>query len=278
MKSLFDQISYASSKMVTKAYSTSFSLGILFLDKEVRKPIYNIYGFVRFADEIVDSFQGYDKENLLARFKADTITAIEEKISLNPILNSFQEVVHQYNIPWELIDCFLHSMEMDLKQTAHDSSSYSEYIYGSAEVVGLMCLKVFVNGDEQKYDELLPYAKRLGSAFQKVNFLRDVQDDYVALGRTYFPGVNMANFNQEDKAKVEEDISIDFKMALEGILKLPMTSRKGVYLAYFYYLRLFKKIKRMPAAKVLEERVRIPNPQKIVLMFNSLVRHQLNCL
>jgi len=278
MKRLFDEISYNCSRNITKTYSTSFSLGILFLDKSIRKPIYNIYGFVRAADEIVDTFHNYPKKELLDDFKKDTIKALDQKISLNPILNSFQQVVHEYKIDWKLIEAFLISMEMDLDQSQHDSISYDEYIYGSAEVVGLMCLKVFVNGDETLYQHLKPYAKKLGAAFQKVNFLRDVQDDYATLGRTYFPGVDMNNFTITEKKEVEKDILNDFKEALIGISQLPMSSRKGVYLAYFYYLRLFKKIQKLPATRVLEERIRIPNSQKIALMFSSLVRHQLNLL
>jgi len=278
MKEIFDRVSAKSSKITTKAYSTSFSLGILFLDKKYREPIYNIYGFVRYADEIVDSFHDFDKKYLMSKFRQDTIEAIEMGISLNPILNSFQHVVNDFNIEWELIDTFLKSMEMDLQQEFHDQESYQEYILGSAEVVGLMCLRVFAENNQSLYDSLKPAAMKLGSAFQKINFLRDIQADYESLGRTYFPEVNLERFQQVDKALIEEDISKEFQEALAGIKLLPAPSRRGVYLAYYYYLRLFRKIKALPASKIMEERIRIPNGTKFVLMFKSLVRHQLNVL
>ena len=278
MKTLFDQVSYQCSKLTTRKYSTSFSLGILFLSPKLHKSIYNIYGFVRFADEIVDSFDGYNKKYLLDKFRQDTVDAIEQEISLNPILNSFQEVYHQYNIEWELVDTFLKSMEMDLSFTEYNKSNYDDYILGSAEVVGLMCLKVFTESDSEMYDRLKPSAMKLGSAFQKVNFLRDAQADFEGLGRTYFPEVNMEVFTKQDKQKIESEISRDFSDALVGIKQLPLGSRKGVYLAYFYYMKLFKKIKRLPANRVLEARIRIPNTQKIGLMAQSLIRHQLNLL
>lgn len=278
MKELFDKISAKSSKTTTLAYSTSFSLGIQFLGRKFHNPIYGIYGFVRFADEIVDSFHDYDKETLLDRFEQDTRLAIEERISLNPILNSFQHVVNQYDIEWELIDSFLKSMKMDLKQEFHDQLSYEDYILGSAEVVGLMCLRVFTEGDKELYNRLKPAAMKLGAAFQKVNFLRDAQADFEGLGRTYFPDVDMENFLTEDKKKIEEDIEDDFRQALQGIRQLPPSSRRGVYLAYFYYQQLFSKIKGLPAHRILGERVRIPNGRKMTLMLQSLVRHQLNLL
>ncbi|MEZ7839104.1 MAG: phytoene/squalene synthase family protein [Flavobacteriales bacterium] len=278
MKALFDQLSYQCSKYTTQKYSTSFSLGILFLSSKLHNPIYNIYGFVRFADEIVDSFEGYDKKYLLNKFRLDTVDAIEQKISLNPILNSFQKVYHQYNIDWELVDTFLKSMEMDLSFTVYDQVDYDEYILGSAEVVGLMCLKVFTENNSELYDNLKPTAKKLGAAFQKVNFLRDAQADFEGLGRTYFPDVNMGSFTNKDKQSIELEISQDFNDALIGIKQLPKGSRKGVYLAYFYYMKLFKKIKKLPANRVLESRIRIPNPQKIGLMAQSLIRHRLNLL
>ena len=278
MKEIFDRVSAQSSKITTKAYSTSFSLGILFLDKKYREPIYNIYGFVRYADEIVDSFHDFDKKYLMSKFRQDTIEAIEMGISLNPILNSFQHVVNDFNIEWELIDTFLKSMEMDLQQEFHDQESYQEYILGSAEVVGLMCLRVFAENNQSLYDSLKPAAMKLGSAFQKITFLRDIQADYESLGRTYFPEVNLERFQQVDKALIEEDISKEFQEALAGIKLLPAPSRRGVYLAYYYYLRLFRKIKALPASKIMEERIRIPNGTKFVLMFKSLVRHQLNVL
>jgi len=278
MKEIFDNVSAQCSKVTTRAYSTSFSLGILFLDRKFREPIYNVYGFVRYADEIVDSFHGYDKAYLLKKFREDTVEAIEQGISLNPILNSFQSVVREYNIEWELIATFLKSMEMDLEQEEHDRGSYEEYILGSAEVVGLMCLRVFTEGSDELYQELKPAAMKLGSAFQKVNFLRDIQADYEKLGRTYFPGVDMERFQHSDKQMIEYEIETEFSEALQGIRKLPAASRRGVYLAYYYYLRLFRKIKSVPAERIREERVRIPNSSKMVLMFKSLVRHQLNVL
>ena len=276
MKSLFDEVSAACSKITTKKYSTSFSLGILFLDKKMRGPVYSIYGFVRFADEIVDSFHGYDKKSLLQHFRNETYTAIENKISLNPILNSFQYVVNQYGIKMEWISSFLDSMEMDLHKQNYNNESYNKYILGSAEVVGLMCLHVFTEGDEKLFAQLKPYAMKLGAAFQKVNFLRDIKADNEDLGRTYFPDVNLKNFNTHDKLKIEKEIESDFAEALTGIKMLPAGSRKGVYLAYYYYNVLFKKIKKMPAQRIMNERVRISNFQKLILMFKSNLRHQLN--
>jgi phytoene/squalene synthetase len=278
MKDLFDTVSNDCSKLVTEKYSTSFSMAVHTLSPKIRTDIYNIYGFVRFADEIVDSFEGYDKKYLLNKFRLDTVDAIEQKISLNPILNSFQKVYHQYNIDWELVDTFLKSMEMDLSFTVYDQVDYDEYILGSAEVVGLMCLKVFTENNSELYDNLKPTAKKLGAAFQKVNFLRDAQADFEGLGRTYFPDVNMGSFTNKDKQSIELEISQDFNDALIGIKQLPKGSRKGVYLAYFYYMKLFKKIKKLPANRVLESRIRIPNPQKIGLMAQSLIRHRLNLL
>jgi phytoene/squalene synthetase len=278
MKHLFDNVSYQVSKITTKTYSTSFSLGILTLHKSIRQPIYNIYGFVRFADEIVDSFHNYDKSKLFNKFKQDAFLAIEDKISLNPILNSFQETVNTYNIDLSLINNFLDSMEMDLSEKIYNEENYNNYIYGSAEVVGLMCLKVFVNGNETLYNNLRPSASSLGSAFQKVNFLRDANIDYSSLGRTYFPDVQMNNFSQADKLKIEKDIEIDFENALVGIKMLPRFSRGGVYLSYLYYYHLFRKIKSLPSSKVLEERIRIANIEKIFLMFKSILKNQLNII
>lgn len=278
MKQLFDDISLKASKMVTQKYSTSFSLGILFLDQKIRGPIYSIYGFVRFADEIVDSFHGYDQEYLLAQFEHDLHNAINDKISLNPILNSFQKVVHDYGIENELIHKFLLSMSMDLNKKDYDQESYGDYILGSAEVVGLMCLRVFTNGDTQEYEKMKPFAMRLGAAFQKVNFLRDLKADYEDLGRSYFPTLDIDKFNTRDKEKIEFEIAEDFRIALQGIKMLPKSSRQGVYLAYFYYQKLFMKIKRTPASRVLQERIRIPNLNKLGLMFQSVVRHQINIL
>ncbi|MBL7911583.1 MAG: phytoene/squalene synthase family protein [Bacteroidia bacterium] len=278
MKQLFDNVSAKCSKLVTQEYSTSFSLGIKFLNKKLHDPIYSIYGFVRFADEIVDSFHGYDKKVLLEKFRNETICAISEKISLNPILNSFQKVVHDYNIEWELIDSFLISMEMDLEKVSYDQPNYEKYILGSAEVVGLMCLRVFVKGNDELYHSLKPFAKNLGSAFQKVNFLRDAKADFEILGRIYFPGVKINSFDAQSKKNIEEDIEKDFKQALLGIKQLPPDSRMGVYLAYYYYKNLFNKIKSLPAHRILNERIRIHNAQKFGLMFECMIRHQLNML
>jgi phytoene/squalene synthetase len=278
MKLLFDNVSAKCSKLVTRKYSTSFSLGIKFLGKNMHEPIYGIYGFVRFADEIVDSFHGYDKKNLLARFREDTVAAIEQRISLNPILNSFQKVVHEYSIGWDLIDTFLKSMEMDLEQKDYDKAGYETYILGSAEVVGLMCLRVFVKGDDERYEKLKPFAMSLGAAFQKVNFLRDAKADFEVLGRVYFPGVNMRSFDKKEKNIIEADIEKDFRHALSGIRQLSPDARMGVYLAYYYYKRLFSKIKSIPPQRILSERIRIPNAQKFGLMFQCMIRHQLNLL
>lgn len=278
MKALFDEVSLMCSKLTTKRYSTSFSLGILFLKTPLRNPIYAIYGFVRFADEIVDSFDGYDKKYLLDKFRADLYEAIEQRISLNPILNSFQQVVHQYNIDIELVNVFLDSMEMDLEKQFYVKENYEKYILGSAEVVGLMCLKVFLNGNQEKYDELKPYAMKLGAAFQKINFLRDLKDDYQTLGRTYFPNVDMTEFTLQAKREIEEEIALDFKEALIGIKKLPVSSKGGVYLAYVYYLTLFKKIKRVSVDRVLVERIRVSNGEKIALMFKSMLQFKINML
>jgi 15-cis-phytoene synthase len=278
MKVLYDTLSASCSKKTTTLYSTSFSLGIYFLNKEFHAPIYNIYGFVRLADEIVDSFQGYRQEAMLEKIRIDTVEAICDQISINPILNSFQQVVHAYQIEWELIDCFLKSMEMDLRQTTHTADSYQEYILGSAEVVGLMCLRVFTKGDQALYESLKPYAMKLGSAFQKVNFLRDIKADYAVLGRCYFPDVNFNHFTAKDKLSIQREIEEDFAEALIGIRKLPKGSRRGVYLAYYYYKKLFLRIKQTPPEKVLDMRIRIPNFNKIGFMFRSLVRHQFDLL
>ena len=278
MKQIFDNLSQDMSKMTTRRYSTSFSLGIRFLNKDLHKPIYSIYGFVRFADEIVDSFDGFDKSSLLAEFKKDTYAAIKNKISLNPILNAFQWVVNTYKVPHELIETFMNSMEMDLDKKVYDKETYEKYILGSAEVVGFMCLKIFVGGDETEYERLKMNAMKLGSAFQKINFLRDLNDDFNELGRTYFPGINMNDFNNIVKKEIEADIEKDFKLGYEGILMLPKQARFGVYMAYKYYFKLFKKIKRTKAERILEERVRIPNRKKARILVTSYVRHNLNML
>ncbi len=278
MKQKFDNVSAWCSKYTTRYYSTSFSLGIRFLGRDFHAPIYAIYGFVRFADEIVDSFHGFDKITLLNRFRTDTYEAIEQQISLNPILNSFQEAVNRYKIDRVLIDTFLDSMQMDLHKSQHNQNSYEQYILGSAEVVGLMCLRVFTNGDTALYDMLKPAAMKLGAAFQKVNFLRDAKDDYQTLGRNYFPGVCFSNFSLESKRRVEQEIEEDFKEALMGIRKLPKSSRRGVYLAYFYYKKLFNKIKSSPAQSLMKERIRISNAHKLAFMFNCFIRHELNVI
>lgn len=278
MKAIFDNLSQDMSKMTTRRYSTSFSLGIRFLNKELHKPIYSIYGFVRFADEIVDSFDGFDKEILLAEFKKDTYDAIKNGISLNPILNSFQWAINKYRVPLELIETFMNSMEMDLDKKVYDKDTYEKYILGSAEVVGLMCLKIFVSGDDSEYQRLKMNAMKLGSAFQKINFLRDLNDDFNDLGRTYFPGINMNDFNNIVKKEIEADIEKDFRLGYEGILMLPKRARFGVYMAYKYYFKLFKKIKRTKAERILEERVRIPNRKKARILVTSYVRHNLNML
>jgi len=272
MKLLFDQFSSRASKIITDSYSTSFSLGILYINKRIRGDIYAIYGFVRIADEIVDSFEGYDKKTLLENFKTETWEALDKRISVNPILNSFQKTVHDYNIRYELIEVFFQSMEMDLKKINYDDKKYEQYILGSAEVVGLMCLHVFTENNNETYEELKPFAMKLGSAFQKVNFLRDLKDDFHLLGRTYFPNLNLMEFTVQAKKQIEQDIERDFAMALPGIKKLPPSSRTGVYLAYIYYLSLFNKIKRLPVTGLLNKRVRINNGKKLSLMFNSLLQ------
>jgi len=278
MKLLFDHLSAKVSKMTTRAYSTSFSLGIYFLNNRLRNAIYSIYGFVRIADEIVDSFEGYDKKYLLAKFKQETYESLDSRISVNPILHSFQQAVHQYHIDHGLIAQFLQSMEMDLDKVRYTTDKYQQYILGSAEVVGLMCLHVFTEGNQSMYEELKPFAMKLGAAFQKVNFLRDMKDDYHLLGRTYFPNVDMADFTHSAKKQIEEEIEQDFKIALEGIKKLPSSSKGGVYLAYVYYQSLFNKIKKLPPHRVLKERIRINNGKKLGLMVNSLLEYKMNLL
>jgi phytoene synthase len=278
MKVLFDEVCKECSKITTRKYSTSFSLGILFLNKRLRVPIYSIYGFVRFADEIVDSFHAYDKKKLLEGFRQETYAAIQNKISLNPILNAFQEVVHQYGIRQEWVETFLSSMEMDLYRENYGEEKYKKYLLGSAEVVGLMCLSVFTEGDEKLFDKLKFYAMKLGTAFQKVNFLRDIKADNEELGRTYFPGVDLKNFSIAHKTKIEREIENDFAEALKGIRLLPGSCRSGVFTAYCYYTILFKKIKRLPPHRILNERVRISNYKKIVLMFQSSLKNQLNII
>ncbi|ELR70639.1 Phytoene synthase [Fulvivirga imtechensis AK7] len=278
MKEIFDAVSIRCSRLTTNSYSTSFSLGIYCLNKDIRDPIYSIYGFVRFADEIVDSFHDYDKAQLLHKFMEDTYQAIAMKISLNPILNSFQQTVNKYEVDLELIDHFLKSMEMDLKKVRYDINSFNTYIYGSAEVVGLMCLKVFCNGDKTTYEHLKPYARKLGSAFQKINFLRDLREDYVHMGRSYFPDVDIRVFDENTKQKIEESIEEDFRIAFEGIRKLPKCARFGVYLSYVYYYALFKKIRKTPSGSVLKKRIRIPNQHKFSILFYTYIKHRFNLI
>lgn len=278
MKKLFDELSYKISKQTTKQYSTSFSLGILALSPKIRNSIYAIYGYVRLADEIVDSFHGFDRTTLLARFREQTNQALEEKISLNPILQAFQETIHRYEIDVQLINQFLKSMEMDLQKIDYDSELYKEYILGSAEVVGLMCLHIFVDGNKKKYNQLKPSAMKLGSAFQKVNFLRDMKDDYQILGRTYFPNVDISYFDNVVKSQIEKEIFDEFNEALEGIRKLPNSSRFGVYLAYRYYISLFRKIKKTSANKIINQRIRISNGRKFSLMMSSYVQYKMSFL
>lgn len=278
MKEVFDKVSFKTSKFTANSYSTSFSLGIRFLGKQFREPIYSIYGYVRFADEIVDTFHDYDKATLLRKFREDTWEAIESGISLNPILNSFQHTVRKYKIERELIETFLDSMEMDLKEKGYDQAGYETYILGSAEVVGLMCLRVFCNGDDARYQDLKYYAMRLGSAFQKINFLRDLKADYVHLGRAYFPGLEVERFDEATKKQLEKDIEKDFADGYRGIRRLPEGSQFGVYVAYVYYQRLFRKICNTPSDKIMEERIRIPNGKKFALFLGSYARYSFNLL
>ena len=279
MKELFDKISEECSKNVTKSYSTSFSLATKMLSSNIRQDIYNIYGFVRFADEIVDTFHSYNKKELFKRFVDDLNHSLKHKISLNPILNSFQKTVHKYDIDRDLINSFLKSMEQDLKKKKYESlQEYNEYIYGSADVVGLMCLKVFVSGRNDDYKKLKPYAMSLGSAFQKVNFLRDLNDDYKKLNRVYFPGVEYGTFNDDVKNNIMIDIEKDFAKALKGIYMLPNNSKFGVYAAYKYYKRLLRKLERASYLQIKSERVRVPNYQKVDVLARSYVRYRLNIL
>lgn len=275
---IYNKVSAATSKMVTHKYSTSFTLGIKMMSKKYHQPIYSIYGFVRLADEIVDTFHNYDKKYLLQKFKEDTYVAIEQGISLNPILHSFQQVVNQYAIDKYLIDTFLKSMETDLLQVTHNTESYDEYILGSAEVVGLMCLKIFCDGNEEKYQQLKPFAMKLGAAFQKINFLRDANADYVELGRTYFPGINITQLSQHQKNEIEKEIEADFAMALIGIKQLPKGTKAGVYIAYVYYYALFKRIKALAPHRILKERIRVPDFVKYTLLVKTIFRNSLNLI
>ena len=276
MIELYHRVSLNASKNVTQLYSTSFSMGIKLLDKNIHDAIFSIYGFVRLADEIVDTFHDYPKSEMLQEFKDETYKALDRKISVNPILHAFQMVVNKYSIARDLIDKFLLSMEQDLNDIQYSSVGYKEYIVGSAEVVGLMCLKVFVNGDNDLYFKLEEPARRLGAAFQKINFLRDVKSDYQELGRTYFPGVDLEKFTPNEKLKIEEDIQNDFESALKGIINLPSSSRLGVYVAYRYYFSLFKKIKKVSSDRLMEERIRVPNTKKLLITFESMFQNQFN--
>jgi len=275
---LYDRVCAECSVLTTKAYSTSFSLGIRFLGEQLRQPVYSIYGYVRFADEIVDTFHHKDKSTLFERFKADTNLALEEGISLNPILHAFQQGFHQDSRDKNHVDLFLQSMEWDLKRADYDRVGFEQYIVGSAEVVGLMCLKVFVNGDQSEYERLRPFAERLGAAFQKINFLRDIKADFQEMGRSYFPNLDMTSFDEQTKSIIEDEIEADFKEAYKGIIELPRSSRLGVYIAYIYYLRLFQKIRSLPSERIMEERIRIPNSRKATLFVGSYLRHSLNML
>jgi len=278
MIELYNQVCTECSQHITKRYSTSFSLGIRLFHKELRNPIYSIYGFVRFADEIVDTFHLHDKALLLEKFKSDTHLAIAEGISLNPVLHAFQAVVNKYDIGIDLIDAFLNSMSMDLEDQSYNRNLYEIYIYGSAEVVGLMCLKVFLPNKPIQYEELRPTAMALGSAFQKVNFLRDIKDDYENKGRTYFPGVDLSNFSESSKKEIEKDIEIDFQKGLEGIRLLPKSARLGVFIAYIFYYNLFQKIKRTNFITILNRRIRIKNRKKAYLLAKYSLKNSLNLI
>lgn len=278
MKELFDSYSKNASRAVTKSYSTSFYAGVRVLNKSIRDDVHAIYGFVRFADEIVDSFHDFDKQTLLNEFKEATFLAIDRKLSLNPILNSFQATVNNYSIDRQLIEQFLHSMEMDLKKIEYTPEKYQEYILGSAEVVGLMCLKIFVNGDEAEFQKLKPYAMKLGSSFQKINFLRDYKNDFNDLGRLYFPNLEKGRLTLEEKRRIEDEIQQEFDEALVGIRMLPKSARFGVYVSYRYYTKLLRKIKKKTAHELLQERIRIPNNIKAVVFAKSYLRNSFNIL
>ncbi len=275
---LFHTLSERCSRDTTEQYSTSFFSAIKLLHRDLRQPIFNIYGFVRFADEIVDSFHAFDKAVLLEQFKQETHASIRRGISLNPILNSFQKTVNEYGIDLGLIDAFFCSMEMDLNKRAYHYDGYMEYIYGSAEAVGLMCLYIFCEGNAEKYEKLKAPARSLGAAFQKVNFLRDVKADYDGLNRVYFPGCDFENFTSSEKLKIEADIQQDFTSAFPGILHLPIKARFGVYVAYKYYLSLFKKIRKVKPARIMEERIRIPNYSKALIIIRAGLKNQLNLI
>jgi 15-cis-phytoene synthase len=279
MKSLFDTVSYNCSKVVTTSYSTSFSSAVKMLAPSIRQDIYNIYGFVRFADEIVDTFHDYNKEKLFAQFEVDLNSALENRISMNPILNSFQHTVHKHQIPNNLINAFMKSMKLDLIKSRYETTEeYEEYIYGSADVVGLMCLKVFVKGNTELYDKLKHAAMRLGSAFQKVNFLRDLKTDYEDLDRTYFPNTDLKNLNEEAKHKIIKEIEADFEAGFQGVKNLPIEAKFGVYTAYIYYKKLLTKLKKTPSGEIKNTRIRVPDYQKLSLLANCYVKYRLNLL
>lgn len=278
MDTLYNKVCMQCSKLVTNQYSTSFSLGIRMFSKEIRLPICAVYGFVRFADEIVDTFHESDKKRLLHQFREDTYKALEDGLSLNPILHSFQQVVREYNIPVDLIDAFLDSMEMDLEPVIYDDILLKKYIYGSAEVIGLMCLKIFVKNDADQYHNLKPYACALGSVFQKINFLRDMKSDFEERGRVYFPDIDFVNFSESDKKHIENDIFNEFMLAHKGIKKLPQNSRLGVYCAYKYYINLFYKIRSLPASAITEKRIRVSDKRKLYLLTTSMVQNQFGLL
>ena len=279
MKAIFDTISYECSRNVTRSYSTSFSSAVKMLAPSIRQDIYNIYGFVRFADEIVDSFHDYDKENLFELFEQDFYRALENKISLNPILNSFQHTVRKYDIPLELVDAFLKSMKLDLVKNEYKTTQeYQEYIYGSADVVGLMCLKVFVKGDDKKYEALKNGAMKLGSAFQKVNFLRDLKADFEGLSRTYFPNTNLNQLDEISKQQIIAEIEADFEAGYAGILELPLEAKFGVYTAYVYYKKLLSKLKKTPSAEIKNARIRVPDYQKFGLFAKCYFNYKLNII
>lgn len=279
MKSIFDKVSFECSRNVTKSYSTSFSTAVKMLAPSIRQDIYNIYGFVRFADEIVDSFHDYDKADLLQSFEDNLHLALKDKISLNPILNSFQHTVTKYDIPMELIDAFMQSMKLDLVKNEYTTKQeYQEYIYGSADVVGLMCLKVFVKGNTEKYEELKNSAMRLGSAFQKVNFLRDLKADFEDLNRTYFPDTDLNELDEVSKQKIVDEIEADFKEAYQGILHLPLEAKFGVYTAYVYYKKLLSKLKKTPSEEIKNTRIRVSDYQKLGLFAKCYVTYRLNIL
>ncbi len=279
MKSIFDTVSKECSKLVTNAYSTSFSMATKMLSDAIRQDIYNIYGFVRFADEIVDSFHNYDKDKLFKNFTNDLENALEDKISLNPILNAFQYTYHKYGIDKHLVDAFMKSMRLDLHKTDYlTEQEYKDYIYGSADVVGLMCLKVFVNGNVEQYEDLKPSAMRLGSAFQKVNFLRDLKADFEDLSRTYFPNTDLNKLDENSKKRIIDDIKSDFEAGLKGIKRLPIEAKFGVFMAYRYYSKLLQKLNDTPALEIKSTRIRVPNYKKVELLTRSYVKYQLNLI